>query len=173
MSIWPRRNMTSWSLRGHSVLLLSDMTGFGSAPLFAQVSPGLNLPTMLAIFFCRSTRSARIRAVTTMSLSTGFTVVYEVALTVTGTPLTVLLLATGPTASWASACDASPARRNPASNSVLMPHSLEVKLERSISEGQHDNLQFSDVHRPPGAPAGAIGLRERRFRPGSRLQNWL
>jgi len=60
---------------------------------------------MLANFFCRSIKSAKIRAWTVSSLPDELTVIQEVALTVTGTPFTILVIATGPTAVWAVALE--------------------------------------------------------------------
>lgn len=69
-----------------------------SAALLAQLfAVGLNASRMLANFFCRSIRSAKIRACTVSSFPVELTVIQEVALTVTGTPLTILVIATGPT----------------------------------------------------------------------------
>ena len=67
-----------------------------SAALLAQLfAVGLNASRMLANFFCRSIRSAKIRACTVSYSPVELTVIQEVALTVTGHPLTILVIATG------------------------------------------------------------------------------
>src|SRR5262245_20616530 len=140
----PRTAIISWSSTGTMEPLRNDTTGFWvSAALLAQLLPdGLNASRMLANFFCRSIRSAKIRAWTVSSFPDELTVIQEVALTVTGTPLTVLVIATGPTAVWAVALEMVHTASNAPRPSALMPNpylTCRLKKRRRLSPARPDD----------------------------------